>query len=95
MSGHTENTGGMPVIADPRDFDVHSGNRAERLIFNHRALVLALCLLATVVFGFFALKLDVNASFDRMIPTSSPYIKNYLDNRKELPGLGNTIRIVV
>ena len=30
-----------------------------------------------------------------MIPSSSPYIRNYLDNKAELPGLGNTIRIVV
>lgn len=95
MSGHIEQTIAMPVVADPRDFDVRSGNLAERVIFNHRVLVLALCLLATLVLGFFALKLDVNASFDRMIPTSSPYIRNYLDHRKELPGLGNTIRIVV
>jgi len=94
MSGHTEHTG-MPVVRDLRDFDVRSGNIAERFIFNNRAVVLLLCLAATLVLGFFALKLDVNASFDRMIPTSSPYIKNYLDHRKELPGLGNAIRIVI
>ncbi len=94
MSAQTEHTG-MPVIPNVEDFDVRSGNFAERMIFNHRVPVLLLCLVATLVLSFFALKLDVNASFDRMIPTSSPYIKNYLDNRKELPGLGNTIRIVV
>ncbi len=94
MSGHTENTG-MPVIPNLRDFDVRSGNLAERVIFNHRLPVLLLCVLVTLVLAFFASKLEVNASFDRMIPTSSPYIRNYLDNRKELPGLGNSIRIVV
>jgi predicted RND superfamily exporter protein len=30
-----------------------------------------------------------------MIPSSSPYIRNYLDHKAELPGLGNSIRIVV
>lgn len=94
MSGHTENTA-MPVIPDVKDFDVHSGNVGERLIFNHRLAVVLMCLVTTVVLAFFAFRLEVNASFDRMIPTSSPYIRNYLDNRKELPGLGNSIRIVV
>ena len=86
---------GMPVVADLRDFDRSSGNLGERIIFNHRVLVIVLCTLATLVLGWFALKLQVNASFERMIPPSSPYIKNYMAYRAELPGLGNTIRIVV
>lgn len=94
MSGHVGNPA-MPVIQDLRDFDLNSGNLLERFIFNNRAPVLLVCLIATVVLGFFALKLDVNASFERMIPSSSPYIRNYLENKAELPGLGNTIRIVV
>ena len=94
MSGHLGNPE-MPVIRDLRDFDPQSGNLIERFIFNHRAPVLLLCLIATVILGFFALRLDVNASFERMIPSSSPYIRNYLANKAELPGLGNTIRIVV
>lgn len=85
----------MPVIADVRDFDVKSGNLAERVIFNHRALVITLCVVATVVLGWFATRLNVNASFERMIPPSSPYVKNYLAYKSDLPGLGNTIRIVV
>ncbi|WP_286977394.1 MMPL family transporter, partial [Pseudomonas sp.] len=34
-------------------------------------------------------------SFERMIPSSSPYIKNYLAYKDQLPGLGNSIRVVV
>lgn len=94
MSGDAGNPS-MPVIRDLRDFDRQSGNLLERFIFNNRVPVLLLCLMATLVLGFFSLKLDVNASFERMIPSSSPYIKNYLANKSELPGLGNTIRIVV
>ena len=30
-----------------------------------------------------------------MIPRSHPYIQNYLENRAELRGLGNALRIVV
>jgi predicted RND superfamily exporter protein len=85
----------MPVVSDPAKFDRKSGSRLEQLVFNNRLFVLLLCLIATVVLGFFALKLQVNASFERMIPSSSPYIKNYFAYRNELPGLGNTVRIVV
>jgi predicted RND superfamily exporter protein len=85
----------MPVVSDPAQFDRKSGSRLEQLVFNNRLPVLLLCLIATVVLGFFALKLEVNASFERMIPSSSPYIQNYFAYRKELPGLGNTVRIVV
>lgn len=85
----------MPVVSDPANFDRKSGSRLEQLVFNNRLPVLLLCLIATVVLGFFALKLEVNASFERMIPSSSPYIQNYFAYRKELPGLGNTVRIVV
>jgi uncharacterized protein len=85
----------MPVIGDLRDFDPRSGNLLERFIFNNRAMVLLVCVAATLILSFFALRLEVNASFERMIPSSSPYIRNYLANKSELPGLGNTIRIVV
>ncbi|PCC99573.1 efflux RND transporter permease subunit [Halopseudomonas pelagia] len=86
---------GMPVVRDVNDFDKRSGGLFERIIFSHRILVLISCLLVTVVLGFFATKLDVNASFERMIPVNNPYIQNYLDNKSELPGLGNNIRVVV
>jgi predicted RND superfamily exporter protein len=94
MSAHTEQAA-MPVVRDVADFDRQSGNLLERLVFNNRVPVLLLFGLATLVLGFFALKLHVNASFERMIPVASPYIQNYFQYRKELPGLGNTIRIVV
>ncbi len=85
----------MPVVRDVADFDRQSGNLLERLVFNNRIPVLLFVGIATLVLGFFAFKLQVNASFERMIPVASPYIQNYFKYRKELPGLGNTIRIVV
>ena len=42
-----------------------------------------------------ATRLTLNASFEKMIPHSHPYIQNYLDNSSELRGLGNALRIVV
>jgi predicted RND superfamily exporter protein len=78
------------------DFDPQSGSRLERLVFNHRRAVLVLCALLTVVLAAVAWsRLTLNASFEKMIPRSHPYIQNYLDNRLELRGLGNSLRIVV
>lgn len=86
---------GMPVIANLEDFDKNSGGWFERVIFKNRMLVVVACLLATVVLGFFATRLQVNASFEKMIPGSSPYIRNYMAYKNQLPGLGNSIRVVV
>ena len=84
-----------PVVADVNDFDPRSGGLLERLIFNHRPLLVLLALLATVLLGWQATKLTVNASFEKMLPVSHPYIRNFLDNAAGLRGLGNSVRIVV
>jgi predicted RND superfamily exporter protein len=76
--------------------DPASGSRLERLVFNNRRAVLILCAVITLVLGALAaLKLTMNASFEKMIPRSHPYIQNYLENKGELRGLGNSLRIVV
>jgi predicted RND superfamily exporter protein len=86
----------IPPARDAVPFDRASGNLLERLVFNHRLAVLLVCLLATIVLGgFAATRLVLNASFERTIPQGHPYIKNYLENRKELRGLGNSVRVVV
>ncbi|WP_223516798.1 efflux RND transporter permease subunit [Pseudomonas sp. GL-B-19] len=86
----------MPVIRELKGFDARSGNVLERLIFNNRLLVVLTCLIVTVVLSYFAATgLTLNASFEKMIPQSQPYIKNYLENRQSLRGLGNTVRVVV
>lgn len=77
-------------------FDAQSGSKLERLTFNHRRVVIALCVLATLLLGWMAAtRLAFNASFEKMIPRSHPYIQNYLDNRAELRGMGDVLRIVV
>src|SRR6266850_376104 len=85
----------MKVIADASDFDRKSGNRLERLIFNHRLGLVIACALVSVFLAFHASRLVVNASFERMIPQSHPYIQHYLENKSDLRGLGNSVRIVV
>ncbi|RJF98524.1 efflux RND transporter permease subunit [Noviherbaspirillum saxi] len=91
----TNNIDDMPAIRDLKDFDRSSGSRFERLIFNNRLLVILACVLVTLVLGFQATKITLNAAFEKTIPHNQPYIKNFLANRNELKGLGNALRIVV
>lgn len=67
----------------------------ERLIFNNRAVILILFLLLTVFLGYNAVKIEPDASFERMIPLEHPYIINMLDHREDLENLGNFVRIAV
>ncbi|WP_051242888.1 efflux RND transporter permease subunit [Azohydromonas australica] len=77
------------------DFDPRSGSLIERLLFNHRLAVVVLCLLTTLLLGWQASRLEVNASFEKSIPAGHPYIANYLAHQKDLSGLGNAVRIAV
>jgi predicted RND superfamily exporter protein len=96
MATVTDDLDQMPVVRDLADFDRRSGNRLERIVFNHRLAVVIACAIATLVLGWFAAtKLALNASFEKMIPQRQPYIQNYLTYQKELRGLGNAIRVVV
>jgi len=76
-------------------FDTNSGSLIERLLFNHRLLVVIACALLTILLGWQATKLTINASFEKTIPTNHPYIANYLRYQNELTGLGNAVRIAV
>ncbi|RKS24579.1 hypothetical protein BJ917_2054 [Pseudomonas sp. WPR_5_2] len=89
------NSARHPSLPESGVFDPSSGTLVERALFNHRHWVLLLCLLVTVLLGWQSTRLELNASFEKMIPTGHPYIANYLANQKELSGLGNTVRIAV
>jgi predicted RND superfamily exporter protein len=78
-----------------KEFDRYSGSRTERLLFNHRGMVLIFCLLTTLFLGYQLTHLRLNADFESTIPTGHPYIRNYLDNRASLSEAGNVIRIAV
>ncbi|QTQ37357.1 efflux RND transporter permease subunit [Aromatoleum petrolei] len=95
MAVGSKQTGEMPAIQDLAQFDRRSGNWLERAVFNHRVLFILACALITTVLGLQIAKLEVNASFDKMIPQSHPYIQNYFENRARLGGLGNVVRVVV
>ncbi|MHC8332596.1 efflux RND transporter permease subunit [Pseudomonas sp. LB3P25] len=76
-------------------FDPSSGTLVERLLFNHRRIILGICVLLSLVFGYQALSLKLNAAFEKMIPTDHPYVQNYLKNRGQLGEGGNTLRIAI
>lgn len=76
-------------------FDPRSGSLLERALFNHRAIVVLLCAIVTMLLGWQATRLQLNASFEKTIPTSHPYIQNFLAHQNELSGLGNAVRIAV
>jgi uncharacterized protein len=85
----------QPVVARLEDFDTASGSMPERLLFNHRPWVMLLCLVATLFFGWQAMRLTLNASFEKTIPTLHAYIANYIAHKADLGGQGNAVRIVV
>ncbi|HEY8330135.1 MAG TPA: MMPL family transporter [Pseudomonas sp.] len=92
---HAQSLPAEAVIADLKEFDQSSGILAERLLFNNRLAIVVICLFTTLVLGYQALGLSLNAAFEKMIPTGHPYIANFLENRKQLAGMGNTLRIAV
>ena len=91
----TDNLATQPVVARLEDFDAASGSLPERALFNHRPWVIVLCLLATLLLGWQATRIRLNASFEKTIPVSHPYIANYLAQKSNLAGQGNAMRIAV
>ena len=89
MAAVDHNLDAMPVVKDARDFDPKSGTFVERVIFNNRLAVVIACALATVVLAYRGITMLVlNASFEKMIPQGHPYIRNYLEDKNDLRGLG-------
>jgi predicted RND superfamily exporter protein len=85
----------LPVIADLNEFDFQSGTFLEKLVFNNRPLVMILCLIATLVLGYQATKIQIQAGFEKMLPKAHQYVLNYQANADGLKGLGNNLRVVV
>ncbi|MFW0757756.1 efflux RND transporter permease subunit [Pseudomonas sp. H11T01] len=86
---------GFTTIASLADFDKYSGNRLERLLFNHRFWVIGFCLLLTLLLSIAASQVRLNASFLKTIPEHHPFTLNYLKHANDLKGAGNAVRISV
>jgi predicted RND superfamily exporter protein len=66
----------------------------ERMIFDHRAVVLFLLTLLTIFLSYQALQVKPAAGFEKMIPLKHPYIMAYYGHRDDLPS-GNIVQIAV
>jgi predicted RND superfamily exporter protein len=82
-------------VSDPASFDPRSGSLLERLVFGHHAWVLVGCGVLTVFFAAQLRSLEVEASFEKTLPQSHPYIRNFIAHRDQLRGLGDVVHVVV
>ncbi|MFJ7882389.1 RND family transporter [Pseudomonas sp. NPDC096917] len=89
------NNDGFTAIASLADFDTSSGNRLERLLFNHRWLVVGFCLIVTVLLAVAASQVRLNASYAKTIPAHHAFTLNYLEHARDLKGAGNAVRVAV
>lgn len=66
----------------------------EDTLFGHRRLVLGLLMMFTVVMGWFAVKLHMDAGFDKQLPIGHEYVATFQKYRDTLLG-ANRLSIVV
>ena len=85
----------MNASAPPLEINSTTSSFSERILFDHRPVVLILCLLASMLLGFQASKVQLNASFEKTIPTQHPYVVNASQFQQDLQGLNNFVRIAV
>jgi len=58
----------------------------ENLVFEHRRVVLALFVIATLGMGWAASRLRIDAGFTKLLPTTHPYIETYLKYQQDFGG---------
>lgn len=66
----------------------------EHLFFGHRGLYIVLCALLTVLFGWKATQLKLDASFEKQMPTAHDYVTVYNEHKADLD-LPNDLRLAV
>jgi predicted RND superfamily exporter protein len=93
VKSHNSVANQQPVSID--EFDHESGSRIEKLFFNNRLSVILISAIVTILLCFQASKLQLNASFEKMIPSHHPYVQNFIRYQSDLFGLGNSVRIAV
>jgi len=67
----------------------------EKILFSRRPLVLVFFAVMSVIMLWQAALLKPDASFQKMVPASHPFIANYLKFENELRPLGNVLRVTV
>ncbi|MEN5033189.1 efflux RND transporter permease subunit [Pseudomonas sp. TWI929] len=69
-------------------------SRVEGVLFGHRRLVLASLTVFTLIMGWFAVQLRMDAGFEKQLPVGHEYIKTFEAYRNDLLG-ANRLTIVV
>lgn len=69
-------------------------NSCERVVFRHRGLIVALFALFTLLLGWSASQLRLDAGFIKNIPVHHPYMQTYLRHQRDFGG-ANSILIAV
>ena len=69
-------------------------DRVEAALFRQRAAILAVLALLTVVMGWFAVQLRMDAGFDKQMPVGHEYIETFKTYRNDLIG-ANRLTVVV
>jgi len=64
---------------------------AERFLFSFRASILFLFAVLTIVSGYLASGLAIDAGFLKQLPSEHPYIETFSDYREKLPGANAVI----
>lgn len=95
MNSYTKSSDVSPSLNTAEGFDKSSGTLLERVLFRHRWVFLAVGFLVTLFFANSASRLEVNASFEKMMPASHEFIENYRTYGNNLRSLGNAVTIVV
>ena len=67
----------LPVISDLKGFRSPVRDFPERLVFNHRAIVVVLCFITTIILGYQATKIQLQAGFEKTLPKAHQYVINY------------------
>ncbi len=86
-----EQQANVKLTADDAGFRQQLGS----YLLDLRKPLLAIFGILTLLLGWQAAQLRPDASFEKMIPVSHPYIINFLANRDDLKGLGNSVRITL
>jgi len=68
--------------------------RIENIVFGLRAVILAILAAFTIVMGYYAVQLHMDAGFRKMLPIGNPYIDTFFQYADDFGG-GNRILVVV
>ena len=73
---------------------IKSISRLEHWLFSHRTLILGSLFIFTVMMGYFAVQLRMDAGFEKQIPIGHEYVQTFQKYRAELFG-ANRLTVVV